>query len=212
MRLRYKEWAIPELEENKLIYFDPVDNKGRWNEVFVNDNPIHLEIGAGKGRFTTEIAKRNPDINFIALEMEAGAFVYASRLFVESGQENIRGIRTMAQKLLEYFEKDEIDKIYINFCNPWPKNRQHKRRLTHPRLLKLYKVILKSKGQIQLKTDDLDFFEDSISYFEKEDFEILEIDYDLPPDKNENIITEYESKWRNQGVKIKYLKAVKKLR
>lgn len=207
MRLRYKEWAIPELQDNKLIFFDPVDLKGKWKQEFANSNPIHLEIGAGKGRFATTMAERNPDINFVAVEMEAGAFVYASRLFSESEQENIRGIRTLAQKLLDYFEEQEVDKIYINFCNPWPKNRQHKRRLTHPRQLEIYKKILKENSTIDLKTDDLDFFKDSIDYFEKTGFEITELDYNLSADKDGNIVTEYESKWRSQGVDIKFLRA-----
>lgn len=209
MRLRYKEWAIPELEENELIYFDPIEHRGHWDKVFGNKNPIHLEIGAGKGKFTTIIAQQNPNINYVAVEMEAGAFVYASRLFTQSEQKNIRGIRTLAQKLLDYFEEDEIDKIYINFCNPWPKNRQHKRRLTHPRLLEIYKKILKKGGLIELKTDDLDFFNDSIEYFKKMGFEILDVDYDLSFDKDGNIVTEYESKWRKLGVQIKYLKVEK---
>lgn len=210
MRLRYKEWAMPELEENDLIFFNPTENKGRWSQVFGNDNPIHLEIGAGKGKFATVMSQLNPDINFIAVEMEAGAFVYASRLFSESGQTNIRGIKTQAQELAEYFEEDEIDKIYINFCNPWPKNRQHKRRLTHPRQLQVYKKFLKKGAAIELKTDDLNFFEDSIQYFKDNAFEIQEIDYDLAADKNGNIVTEYEAKWRSQGIKIKYIRVVNK--
>lgn len=200
---------MPELEENDLIYFDPKDLKGNWKRLFDNDNPIHLEIGAGKGKFLTLISKRNPDINYIAVEMEAGAFVYAARLFKESGQENIRGIKTKAQNLADYFDEDEIDKIYINFCNPWPKNRQHKRRLTHPRQLEVYKNFLKKGAEVDLKTDDLDFFEDSIDYFKDHGFEVVEIDYDLDAEKDGNIVTEYEGKWRSRGIKIKYLKAIR---
>lgn len=200
---------MPELEDNNLIFFDPTELKGRWNQVFKNDNPIYLELGAGRGKFTTISAERNPDINYIALEMEAGALVYAARKFKESGLDNIRGIRSMAQKLLEFFDEGEISKIYINFCNPWPKNRQHKRRLTYPTLLKIYKSILHEKGTIELKTDDLPFFEDSLKYFEKAGLKVSDINYDLPADKNGNIVTEYEAKWRSQGVKINYLMAEK---
>ncbi len=207
MRLRYKEWAIPELRDNKYIFFDPDENKGRWHEIFGNDRPIYLEIGAGRGRFSLQSASDNPDINYIALEMEAGAFVYAGRLFKESCLENIYGIRAVAEKLLDFFEEDEIDGIYINFCNPWPKNRQHKRRLTHPRLLELYRHILKNSGLIELKTDDRSFFEDSIDYFKSCGFELVEVDFDLPEDKEGNIVTEYESKWRSKGIAICYLKA-----
>lgn len=158
MRLRKKHWAIPELEKNELIYFEPMDNKGNWRKVFKNNNPIYLELGAGRGKFSITMAEKNPDIDFIAFEMEANAFVYAGRLFKESQVENILGIRADAQRLLEFFAEDEIDKIFINFCNPWPKPRQHKRRLSHPRFLDLYQVVLKNGGEIELKTDDKDFF------------------------------------------------------
>lgn len=206
MRLRYKPWAIPEMQENEFIYFDPVENKGRWREVFGNDNPIYLEIGAGRGKFALISAERNPDVNYIALEMDANAFVYASRKFKESQLENLLGVRTVAQRLLEFFDESEIDRIYINFCNPWPKNRQHKKRLSHPRFLELYKVVLKNGGTIELKTDDRPFFDDTVEYFEDSVFEILDVDYDLAADKGDNIVTEYESKWRSRGIKINYIK------
>lgn len=211
MRLRYKPWAMGELEANELIFFSPSENKGKWREVFANDNPIYLEIGAGRGRFTRVSAEQNPDINYIALEMEAGAFVYAGRLFLESKLENIRGIKAKAEELPDFFEEGEVDRIYINFSNPWPKNRQHKRRLTHPRQLDLYKKILKAGGQIIFKTDDRDFFEDSIGYFEKSGFSCFDVEYDLAADAKDNIVTEYESKWRSQAVKICQLKAKLKI-
>lgn len=207
MRLGYKPWAMGELEDNELIHFSPTENKGSWRKIFHNDNPIYLEIGAGRGRFTRISAELNPDINYIALEMEAGAFVYAGRLFLESGLKNIQGIKAKAEEIPEIFVEDEVDRIYINFCNPWPKNRQHKRRLTHPRHLDLYKRILKAGGLVILKTDDRDFFEDSIKYFEKSGFTCFDIDYNLPADARDNIVTEYETRWRSQGVNICELKA-----
>lgn len=205
MRLRYKAWAIPEMKENEYIFFDPVENKGRWKEVFGNDNPIYLEIGAGRGKFGIVSATNNPNINYIALEMDANAFVYASRLYKEHELKNIYGVRTVAQRLTEFFDEGEVDKIYINFCNPWPKHCQHKKRLTYPTFLDLYKKILTKGGQIELKTDDLPFFKDSIRYFENNGFELLAIDYDLDENRQGNIVTEYERKWRDQGVKINYL-------
>lgn len=207
MRLRYKPWAIPELEENKLVYFDPKENKGRWKEVFGNNNPIHLDIGAGRGKFSTIKAQNNPNINYVAIEFDAKAFVYAGRKFEEAGLTNIRGIKDIAQKLSEFFEENEVDKLYINFSNPWPKRSQHKRRLTHPLFLRMYKNILKNGGEIEYKTDNRDFFEDSLVYFEKMGFEIIEKTRDLKPeDKPDNIVTEYEEKWRGMGVPICYAK------
>lgn len=205
MRLRYKEWAVPELEENELIFIAPNENKGKWQEIFGNDNRIELEIGGGYGAFAIEKAKRNPDINFITLEMDSNVFVYAGRDFKESGLTNIRGVRALAQNSPQYFAEDEISKIYINFCNPWPKKRQHKRRLTHPRFLNMYKYYLKKGGEIEFKTDDRDFFIDSLEYFKDTGYEILEYSYDLTmEEKPDNIITEYEQKWRFLNVPINY--------
>ncbi len=205
MRLRKKHWATPELKENEYIYFDPVDKKGKWHETFGNENPIYLELGAGRGSFSLKKAEENPNINYLPLEIETNVFVYAGRLYKEKGLKNILGIRGAAEKLFEFFEEDEVDRIYINFCNPWPKPRQHKRRLSHPRLLNLYKVILKNGGEIELKTDDRPFFEDTVDYFKEEGFEILNIDYDLGL-KEGDTITEYESKWRSMEVPICYIR------
>lgn len=207
MRMRFKAFALPELEENPLVFFEPKENKGRWKEVFENNNPVHLEIGAGFGKFAITIAERNPQINYVAMELDEKVFVYAARSFKESGLTNLLGIKNPAQKLDLYFEKEEIEKIYINFCNPWPKRSQHKRRLTHPNLLEVYKKILKRGGEIEFKTDARYFFEDSLKYFERNGFEILEYTFNLGLDeKEDNIVTEYETKWRGQGVPICYAK------
>lgn len=205
MRLRYKPWAIPELQDNELVYFDPKENKGKWRDIFGNDNPIHLDIGAGRGKFTAVMAVENPNINYVALELDAKAFVYAGRMFKEAEVENIRAIKDVAQKLGEFFDEDEVDKIYINFCNPWPKRSQHRRRLTHPNFLEIYKKIMKKGGEIELKTDNRPFFEDSLVYFEKNEFEFIEKTFDLKlEEKEDNVITDYEAKWRGMGIPICY--------
>lgn len=207
MRLRYKPFAIPELEENDLAFFDPKENKGRWKEIFGNDNPIHLEIGAGRGGFMKQLASGNPEINFVAIEMDANILVYAGRLFKENELENVRIIKGMAENLPDYFDTDEIDKIYINFSNPWPKKKQQKRRITHPRQLKGYIKILKDGGQVEFKTDDRPFFDDSLEYFVENGFTIIYKSFDLKLDeKEDNIVTEYERKWRKLGVPINYTK------
>ena len=205
MRLRFKPNAIPEMKENDRIFFYPRDMKGKWKEVFKNDNPIYLEIGAGKGDFIIEMAKANPDINFIALEMNTNAFVIASRKIEEEELTNVIGLVDYAEELTETFDQGEIDHIYINFSTPWPKTKHHKRRLSHERFLERYKKIIKKQGIIEQKTDDLPFFEDSLKYYKDFGLEILEAEYDLP--EEESIVTEYERKWRDRQKPIYYAKA-----
>ena len=205
MRLRYKPNAIPEMKENDRIFFYPRDMKEKWQEVFDNDNPIHLEIGAGKGDFIIEKAKSHPDINFIALEMNTNAFVIASRKIKEEQLKNVIGLIDYGEELTEAFGEDEIDHIYINFSTPWPKTKHHKRRLSHPRFLERYQKIIKNEGIIEQKTDDLDFFKDSLKYYEDFGLEILQSNYDLP--EEESIVTEYERKWRERKKPIYYAKA-----
>ena len=205
MRLRFKPNAIPEMKENDRIFFYPRDMKGKWHEVFGNDHPIYLEIGAGKGDFIIEKAKQNPDINFIALEMNTNAFVIASRKIIEEELTNVIGLVDYAEELTDTFNEGEIDHIYINFSTPWPKTKHHKRRLSHERFLERYKKIIKNQGIIEQKTDDLSFFEDSLKYYEDFGLEILEAEYDLPEEKS--IVTEYEKKWRERNKPIYYAKA-----
>ena len=205
MRLRFKPNAIPEMKENDRIFFYPKDMRGKWSEVFDNNNPIHLEIGAGKGDFIIEMAKRNPDINFIALEMNTNAFVIASRKIDKEEISNVIGLVDYAEDLTESFDKEEIDHIYINFSTPWPKTKHHKRRLSHPRFLERYKAIIKESGVVEQKTDDRDFFDDSLRYYQDYGMEILDKDYDLVEEKS--IVTEYERKWRDRQKPIYYAKA-----
>lgn len=208
MRMRFKPYAREELQKNELIYYNPVEQKGKWREEFNNKNPIHLEIGAGFGKFAISIAERTSNINYVAMEKEERVFVNAARDFKEANLSNLLGIRDDAENLDKFFGEDEIEKIYINFPNPWPKRNQHKRRLTHPRLLEIYKRFLKEGGEIEFKTDQKGFFEDSIKYFERNDFILEEIIYNLGIDeKEDNIVTEYEAKWREKGDEIYYLKA-----
>lgn len=208
MRLRYKAWAIPELKKNPRVIFDPLEPAVDWTNIFGDDRPLHLEIGCGWGGFLLDSAQQNPDINYIALEKEAGVLVYAVRKFDEAGADNLFSIRADADRLEEFFAEDSIDRIYLNFSNPWPARRHHRRRLTHPLFLEKYKRILKKEGDLRLKTDNLPFFEDSLKYLTRSGFRILEIDRDLPADRPGNIVTDYESKWRAMGIKINYLRAV----
>ena len=205
MRLRKKHFAIPEMHENPYVYFDGEKNKGHWAEVFGNNNPIYLEIGAGKGKFTIESAKLHKDINYIMVDLETNALIYATRKILEEELTNVRAMPINAENILEYFAEGEMDRIYINFCNPWPKHRHQKRRLTYPRFLEKYKVILKEKSQIYFKTDDLDLFEASLEYFRESGFSELVADFDMSNEEYpQNIVTEYEKKFRNLGIPIKF--------
>ncbi|CDZ74487.1 tRNA (guanine-N(7)-)-methyltransferase [Peptoniphilus sp. ING2-D1G] len=205
MRLRKKHFAIPEMKENPYVYFDGYKYKSRWQEVFGNEKEIHMEIGSGKGQFITEIAMRNKNTNYIGIDMETNALVYASRKIEEAEVDNVRLLPLRAEKLQDYFDEEEISKIYINFCNPWPKNRQHKRRLTHPKFLEMYKKFLKPDSILELKTDDLNFFKDTLEYADICELETLVREFDMKlEDYPHNIITEYENKWRSRGIPIKY--------
>lgn len=205
MRLRHKPNAIPEMMENNKIYFDASVNKGKWKEIFGNDNPIHLEIGAGKGDFVIQMANLHKDINYIALEMNTNAFVVASRKILDQDIKNVRGIIGNAENLEDFFDKDEIDKIYLNFSTPWPKKRHHKRRLSHKRFLDRYKKIISDGTELELKTDNEDFFDASLEYFEDFGMDIGKVDRDL--DINQSIVTEYEDKFRKRDMPIYFVAA-----
>lgn len=205
MRLRKKHWAVPEMKENPFVYFQGEENRGKWKEVFGNDFPIYLEIGAGKGKFSTEMALRHPNCNYIMLELESNAFVYGTRKILEKQLHNVRALPAHAENILDYFEEDEIDGIYINFCNPWPKKRHNKRRLTYPDFLKKYARIMKKGSKLELRTDDRPFFEDSLEYFKECKWAVDKISFHTSvEDFNDDIITEYEEKWRSKNIPICY--------
>lgn len=211
MRLRKKWWAVPEMKENPLVIFDAENYKEKWNEEFKNNNEIYLELGCGKGKFISEIALKNKDKNFCILDLDTNAIVYATRKIRDLELLNVRAIPINIEKIDEIFNENTISKIFINFCNPWPKKRHHKRRLTHPNFLKKYIKILKENSKIYFKTDDDDLFRDSIEYLEENGFEIILKTYDLSNfDYNENIKTEYEEKFTSLGINIKFLIARKK--
>ena len=205
MRLRKKWWARPELESSDIFIQDPRSLKGRWNEEFKNDNPIHLELGCGRGKFLKEKCEKYPDINHIAVDLKDEVLVYTLRT-VKSSERELTNARIVALNIAfiaELFDKDEIDKIYINFCNPWPKDRHNKRRLTHTKFLEEYKKFLKKGSQIWFKTDDRGLFDDSLEYFKESGFSLDFVTYDLHnSDFKDNIMTEYETKFTGMGMKI----------
>lgn len=206
MRLRKKWWARPELESSPSFITNPRSHFGRWNEEFKNNNEIHLELGCGRGRFISEKAKLNSDINFVAIDLKDEVLIYTLRSVVEAEVSNVRIIPLNIMLIEGIFDKDEISRIYINFCNPWPKDRHKKRRLTHTRFLSEYKKFLIQGGEIWFKTDDTELFEESVEYFKSSSFSIEYLTYDLHnSDFNENIVTEYEGKFTSLGMKTMFL-------
>ena len=219
MRIRYKKWARPELEASEFYIYNPEEYKGKWKETFNNkENPIHLELGCGKGQFISQLASNNLDKNYIAIDLVDAMLGLAKRnveqVYLEKNMkpENVKLTRYDIERILNIFEeKDEIERIYINFCNPWPKGKHRKKRLTHTRQLEKYKQFLVPNGEIYFKTDDDDLFNSSLIYFEESGFEILNKTYDLhnEPIFEHNIETEHEKMFSEQGIKIKALIAKK---
>lgn len=210
MRLRKKWWAIPEMKTNEQVIFNASEYKEKWSEEFGNNNKIHLELGCGKGKFISELSQKNKNTNYCILDLDTNAIVYATRKIKDMELTNVRAIPTNIEKIDEIFKENSIEKIYINFCNPWPKKRHNKRRLTHPNFLKKYSQILTENGEIYFKTDDDELFEHSIEYFEQSGYKINLKTNDLANyNYPENIETEYEQKFKSLGINIKFLIAVK---
>lgn len=218
MRIRFKPWARPELEASKFYIDNPEDYKGKWETLFNNDNPVHVELGCGKGNFISQLAVNNDNINYIAIDLVDAMLGLAKRnveLAYQTERKEIKNVfltRYDIERITNIFdENDKISRIYINFCNPWPRGKHHKKRLTHTRQLEKYRTFLQDGGEIYFKTDDDMLFSDSIGYFEACGFEILDKTYDLQntPSFWNNIITEHEKMFSGQGIKIKAIKAKK---
>lgn len=208
MRLRKKWWARPEMEESPLVITEPREYKGRWKEIFNNDNEIYLELGCGRGEFVTKNAIDNPDKNYIAIDLKDEVLVYVLRKVKEAELDNVRIIPLEIAFITEIFDKNEISRIYINFCNPWPKDRHNKRRLTHTRFLEKYKQFIKPDTEIWFKTDNRELFDASLDYMNHSEFEVLFHTYDLHSSGFQpNVVTEYEKKFASKGMNIMFLKA-----
>ena len=213
MRIRYKKWARTELEASSFYVDNPEELRGKWKNLFKNpDLPLNLELGCGKGQFISKLASENLDQNYIAIDLVDAMLGLAKRNVEQAYKEkNIEPENIILTRfdidriLLILSEDDKIDRIYINFCNPWPKGKHRKKRLTHTRQLEKYKTFLKEDGEIYFKTDDDDLFNSSLKYFEETGFKIIKKTYDLhgEPDFWYNIETEHEKMFSEQGIKIK---------
>lgn len=205
MRLRKLKNAGEILQNRLDIYVkEPINNKGKWQEVFGNDNPIHLEIGMGKGQFIVLHAIKNPDTNFIGLEIEQSVLAKAIKK-IGNDIPNLFMINYDANNIKDIFENNEINKIFLNFSDPWPKNRHSKRRLTEKTFLDNYSDILKTNGTIEFKTDNRKLYEFSLLEFISKNWEIMNLSLNLHEDDSEVITTEYEEKFINAGQIIYFL-------
>ena len=201
MRLRNVPGARETIIENQFSIQEPEQKKGKWAEVFGNDHPIHIEVGMGKGQFIIEMAKRNPEINYIGIEKYSSVLVRAVEKLEDFEQNNLRLIRMDAENIEEVFDKDEVDRIYLNFSDPWPKDRHAKRRLTSTRFLERYNNILTPEGRVIFKTDNKDLFDFSLEQVEEAGWILENHTYDLHHSEyNEgNVMTEYEEKFSAKG-------------
>ena len=209
MRMRKKKNCAARIERcGDIRITDPENHKGKWNEVFGNDNPIHVEIGCGKGSFIVGMAKMYPDVNFIAIEKVEDVIVMAMEKAIANEIENVRFMDLDAERIEEFFEKGEIKRIYLNFSDPWKKGKQAKRRLTHKNFLDRYKKVLNSGDYIWFKTDNQKLFEFSLNSFCAVGFKLRIITLDLHNSGFEgNVITEYEQRFMDLGQPIYRLEA-----
>ena len=201
MRLRNVPGARETIIENQFSIQQPEQMKGKWAEVFQNDHPIHIEVGMGKGQFIIEMARRNPEVNYIGIEKYSSVLVRAVEKLEDFEQDNLRLIRMDAENIEEVFDKDEVDRIYLNFSDPWPKARHARRRLTSTRFLERYDNILTPEGRVMFKTDNKDLFDFSLEQVEEAGWILENHTYDLHHSEyNEgNVMTEYEEKFSAKG-------------
>ena len=204
MRLRNVKGAREAMIESEYTVNAPEELKGRWGNHFGNSNPIHLEIGTGKGRFLTMLATNNPNINYVGIEKYSSVLIRALEKQEELKLPNLIFIRMDAENITDIFEKDEVDKIYLNFSDPWPKDRHAKRRLTSRQFLARYNEFLKADGTVEFKTDNRALFDFSVEETKEAGWNLKAVTYDLHNDPmNEgNIMTEYEIRFSSEGVPI----------
>ena len=214
MRLRNIPGAEEAVAKSSFCIQNPKEHRGHFNEIFANQNPIHIEIGMGKGQFLCALAHRNTNVNYIGIERYPSVMIKALAKLEKEPADNLRLICMDARDLSDIFSPKEISRIYLNFSDPWPKDRHAKRRLTSPVFLDIYKDILSSNNEIHFKTDNLGLFEYSVETFDKSPyFTLYEQTYDLHADNKMcvgNIMTEYEEKFSAQGNNICKLIAKRK--
>lgn len=201
MRVRNRKGATELLEANpQYVVLNPEDAKGKWHEIFGNNHPIHIEVGSGKGAFITGMAKAHPEINYIGIDIQKSVLSYALDKVLEADVPNIKLLWVDGDSLTNYFEDGEIDQLYLNFSDPWPKKRHEKRRLTYKSFLDTFKQILLEHGEIHFKTDNRGLFEYSLVSFSQYGMTLKGVWLDLhASDFEGNVMTEYEKKFSSKG-------------
>lgn len=208
MRLRKKPRAAGEIAAHpEYITTTPAAFKGQWQEKFAKKQPLHVEIGSGKGRFIIEMAKAHPECNFIGLEIQSSVIIMILEKQLVAQLPNLYLVQANGNALTDYFAPNEVAQLYLNFSDPWPKNRHAKRRLTYPTFLKMYRQVLQPAGNLQFKTDNRGLFEYSLLSFNQFGTKFIELSLDLHQNKQrENIETEYEQRFSRLGHPIYWIK------
>ena len=212
MRLRNVPGARDVMDANEYVYTEPEGMAGTWSQIFGNNNPVHIEIGMGKGRFITTLASMNPDINYVGIEKYSSVLLRAVEKQDELCLPNLRFIRMDAENITSVFGKEEVDRIYLNFSDPWPKDRHAKRRLTSRQFFARYDEILKSNGRVEFKTDNRPMFDFSVEEANEAGWKLSVCTYDLHNDEKlveGNVMTEYEERFSSQGNPICKLVAIR---
>ena len=218
MRIRNNPKALETIQQySEIVIFRPMEYKGNWSNYFVKkrgsrpDAPMHVELGMGRGKFIYTQALLHKNINFIGIDLRHEIILSALEKVLLSELQNVLLLPYNILNLEDAFEASEVDTFYINFCDPWPKVRHSKRRLTHRLFLEKYRTFLKDGGKIEFKTDSKELFDFSVNEFKESGFEIVDLTYDLHNGNYpENITTEYEEKFIKKGIKINRLEAVKR--
>lgn len=204
MRLRHIKGAEEEIAESPYVVQDMESMKGKWHELFGNTNPIRIEVGMGKGKFIMELAEKNPDVNYVGIERYSSVLLRALQKRAELELPNIYFMRVDALELADVFAEGEVEKIYLNFSDPWPKDRHAKRRLTSDRFLAVYDKILQKDGVVEFKTDNQDLFRYSLESIPEAGWRVLAQTFDLHHSEMAagNVMTEYETKFSAEGKPI----------
>jgi len=213
MRLRNIPGADEAILNSEYCIKEPESKKGNWQSVFSSTQPLHIEIGMGKGRFIMDMAAAHPDINYLGIERYSSVLLRALQKMEETPMPNLRFICMDAADVTEVFAKDEVSRIYLNFSDPWPKDRHAKRRLTSTEFLSRYEKVLPPQGLVEFKTDNTPLFDFSLEQVKEAGWTLQAFTYDLHHNKElnkENIMTEYEEKFSSKGNPINKLIAMRK--
>lgn len=202
MRLRNIPGAEEAIRESEYVIDEPVEKKGRWAEIFGNDHPIHMEVGMGKGRFLMELSAQHPEINYIGIERYSSVLLRALQKLEKEERSNLKFLCVDAKELPDIFAPGEVDRIYLNFSDPWPKDRHAKRRIPSREFLARFDQILKKDGRIEFKTDNRGLFDFAVEELAPAGFYAEQLTYDLHHDPvmmEGNVMTEYEEKFSSVG-------------